>query len=131
MKKEKLTSKWSLKKPLYLEKTDDRYKKYAKQLKETGFCNPETWSLYSVIAEFTLPRLKMFRRIYGGYPMGLTEKKWDEILDKMIFSFEWSEMEDSMTEEYEKMTDKEKKIAWKKYDEGMNLFIEYFRALWW
>jgi len=129
-----LTSRWSLKKPLYLGKKDKRYKKHLKQLKENGFSDAETWGLDSVITEFVLPRLKRFREIHNCYPVNLegnSEEKWIEILDKMIFSFEWSIAEMNLTAEYCKLNQEEIKSNWEKYAEGMKLFSEYFRDLWW
>jgi len=128
-KKEKL-SKWSLKKPMYIDKTDKRYEKYLKQLKDTGFSDTETWNLLGVIAEFILPRLKRFREIANGHPGVLTEAKWNKILDKMIFSFEWT-LVDSDDFTHEHSTDKQLERGWKRYEEGMELFREYFMALWW
>ena len=130
MKKHKLSSKWTLKKPLYIDKKDKRYKKYAKQLKEDGFCNCETWALDSVISEFILPRLKKFKEVNICFPPDLTSEKWDAILDEMIFAFEWN-MIDDLSEEYRKLG-KEKQIAnWKRHEEGLKLFAKYFRDLWW
>ena len=130
-KKEKLTSRWSLKKPFLMKEGDDRYEGHLKQLKERGFSDDETWCLFAVIAEFVLPRLKRLKEINAGYPGGLTEKKWQTILSKMIFAFEWAIVEAEMTEDYMNLSEKERKANWKKYEEGMDLFAEYFMALWW
>ena len=120
-----MKSAWSLKKPLGLKRGDKRYKRYLRQLKKNGFCDPETWSLDVVIAEFILPRLIRFKEISKGYPNGLlTEKKWISILDKMIFSFEYV----LNTEEGDLIPDK---LGDEKFEEGMVLFAEYFRSLWW
>jgi len=130
MKKEKYTtSKWSLKKPLYLKKTDKRYKNHVKQLKERGFSSAETWALDSVICEFVLPRLKRFREITISYPPNLTPEKWNDIIDKMIFAFDWSLMCEE--DDYYNLDEETKKANWEKYTEGMKLFAEYFRDLWW
>ena len=131
IKNERLTSRWSIKEPLYIDKKDKRYKKYAKQLKEDGFCNCETWGLSSVIAEFVLPRLKRYKEVTNGYPSNLTEEKWNEILDKMIFAFEWHMIEQDNPEEYSKLSPEKITLNWKRYEEGMKLFAEYFLDLWW
>ena len=86
-----LTSRWSLKKPLYLKKTDKRYARHLKQLKTNGFSDAETWGLDSVIAEFILPRLIRFRELHIDFPGGwedVTFEKWNSMLDEMIFAFE-------------------------------------------
>jgi len=128
----KLTSKWSVKSPLYITKKDKRYSKHLKMLKECGFSDTETWSLYSVIVEFILPRLKRFKMVANGYPANLAnEKEWEKILDKIIFALEWTKIDDDMSGDYDKLTVEEKKENWDKYTEGMKLFAEHFRDLWW
>ena len=49
----------------------------------------DTWNLFAVISQFVLPRLKRFKKLTNGYPIGMTEKQWDVILDKMIFSMDF------------------------------------------
>lgn len=122
-------SPWTLKKPMYLKKNDNRYKKHVRDLKKYGFSNSETWCLYSCICQFILPRLKRFRDIKAAYPMGLKQEEWTEMLDKMIFSFEWAMLNDEGENLY--LSEEEQKANWEKYKEGMNLFSEWFMALWW
>lgn len=121
-------SKWKLKTPLYITKKDKRYSKNAKQLKEWGFSDTETWSLYSPIAQFILPRLIRFREITTCYPAVLTPEKWDAILGEMIFALDWSLTSD---EQSMKMKKEEANAAWKRYEAGMDLFAKWFRDLWW
>ena len=128
-KKYEIPYRWVTKKPLYIDKKDKRYKEYVKQLKKDGLSNTETWCLTSVIASFVLPRLIRFKEVTNGYPHGLTEEKWNEILDKMIFAFEWALANDEL--ENHELSDKIKDDNWKKYKEGMELFAEWFMALWW
>ena len=128
-KKQSLTSKWSLKEPLYIEKTDKCYSRYSKQLQEQGFCDPETWALDSVICEFILPRLIRFKEVNKGFPCELTPEKWDGMIDEMIFAFDWSLNWEE--DKYENLTEKEQKLNWKRYDNGMKLFVKHFRNLWW
>lgn len=66
---------------------------YKKRLKKQGlYVNPKkTLDLDCNIAKYVLPRLKLFKKLNNGYPgiEGMeTEEKWDEALDKMIWSFE-------------------------------------------
>lgn len=125
--------KWVLDRPMYVEKNDERYSRYCDQLKKVGFSDTETWSLDSVVSSFILPRLKRFRDITNGYPGGVEEvstpEKWKEVLDKMIFAFEWNLMCEE--EVNYNLSDEEKDANWKKYSEGLDLFAKYFRALWW
>jgi hypothetical protein len=121
--KQKLASEWSRKTPLYMDKKDKRYKKHLEQLKSRGFSDSETWSLYSVIAEFIIPRLKRFKEINNGYPYGLTMKEWNTTIDKMVFAFEYL-LDDERMSKFPEADDI-------KVQEGLRLFSEYFRALWW
>jgi len=122
-----LTSRWSLKKPLYLKKNDRRYAKHLKQLKTNGFSDAETWGLDSVIAEFILPRLIRFKELNIGFPGGwedITFEKWQSMIDEMIFAFDWSL-------HHEDDTDEQQTENWKKYQKGMDIFAKWFRNLWW
>jgi hypothetical protein len=123
----RIKSKWKLSSPLYITKKDKRYAKNVKQLKEWGFSDTETWSLYSPIAQFILPRLKRFKQIVRSYPAGLTPEKWDAMLGEMIFALDWSLTSD---EKSMKMTPEESTANWKRYEVGMELFAKWFRDLW-
>ncbi len=125
-----LKSKWSLKKPLFLEKSDKRYARHVKQLKKNGFSDSETWCLDSVICQFILPRLIRFKEVNIGFPGGdVTAQQWDDMLDEMIFAFDWSLNNEEP--KYEGLTDKEKNANWERYQKGMDLFAKWFRHLWW
>lgn len=126
-----LVSEWSCKRPLYLKRRDNkrRYDRYAKQLKTNGFSDTETWGLDSVIAKFVLPRLIRFKELNNGMPIDFNEGTWDEVLDKMIFAFDWTLNWEE--KKYENLTEEQQKENWKRYEEGMALFGKYFRDLWW
>ena len=124
MKKKIPKCKWALKKPLYVTKKDKRYKRYVKQLATTGISDDETWSLFSVIAEFALPRLKRFKKIPFGYPGNITSEEWDRILGEMIFAFEYALM-DVDEQEHLKM-----RKGYYRYKRGMKLFTQYYFHLW-
>ncbi len=60
--------------------------------------------------------------------MNFTPEQWDEILDEMIFAFNWSLIED----DDKNMQDmKLWKANWKRADKGFKLFSKYFMHLWW
>lgn len=101
---------------------DDRQKEWYNQRKENGFDDTETWSLKTTIAKFVLPRLKWFKERHFDNPWDITFEKWDEILDTMIFSFEYY-----AKDEWEPISDED----FKKVEEGMKLFGEYYGDLWW
>jgi hypothetical protein len=133
MKKAKKTEEheymWSLKVPMYIGKKDERYNKYVEQLKKDGFSDTETWGLDSVIAQFILPRLIRFKEVTNGYPPDFTMEKWQEMLDKMIFAFDWTLNHDK--DDNYNLSEEVKKANWKRYSEGMRLFSDNFTQLWW
>jgi hypothetical protein len=104
-------------------KNDPRRYQWYRQRKKWGFDDRETWSLDNSIAKFVLPRLKRFREITYGYPSNLTLEKWQKILDKMIYAMDMvcKEWDGNFVPE-----DDHKKVA-----EGLKLFGQYFRHLWW
>jgi hypothetical protein len=83
----------------------------------------EVWDLGYTIAKFLTPRLKLFKEasaVIGAYPSSLSEKEWNEILDKLIWTFE----------NYDALlysSDSEQNI---KLEEGLDLFRKYFKELW-
>ena len=101
---------------------DDRQEEWYNERKENGFDDTETWSLKTTIAKFTLPRLKWFKERHFDNPWDITFEKWDEILDNMIFSFEYY-----ANDEWKPISDED----FKKVEEGMKLFGEYYGDLWW
>ena len=109
-------------------KNDPRLEFWAEQRKDRGFDDRELWNLDHTIAQFILPRLKAFKLYADGYPVGLTEKKWNYILKEMIWSFELF----AAGEEFPpcKYTE-EQKILWRKRKQrGINLFAKYLTHLW-
>lgn len=104
-----------------LPKGDDRIEKFKLQRKRRGFDDSETWNLDVTIAEFILPRLKVFKELNIAYPPSLTPEKWDEIIDTMIYSFEEIIKNDwSLDEEVNR-----------KIKLGLDNFREYYFNLWW
>lgn len=120
---------WALKEPYLVPKDDNRYRRQLIQLKAKGYSDSETWALDSVICKFILPRLKRFKEINNGSPLGLTSKEWDAILDEMIFAFEWNISEES--DIVHNISEEEIQNNWKRYKKGMGLFAKHFRDLWW
>lgn len=99
--------------------------KYFYQRRTRGWDDSATWSLDDHLAQLILPRLKRFREVHHGFPGGedMTEQKWAETLDKMIFAFEWDCDEDR---KYAGFDDEE----YKRVQEGHELFGKWFNALW-
>ena len=104
--------------------SNKRKKELKRQRIKRGFDDTELWSLYTTIGRFILPRLKAFREGFCGYPTVLeSEDQWGEILDKMIFSFDYVVRED---EEFEVREDE----YYNRVQEGLDLFAKYFFNLW-
>lgn len=103
--------------------TDDRWEYFKKQRLERGFDESETWCLSETIAKFIYPRIKEFSEICPGYPGRLkSEKEWQEILKKIVFAFQLIANVDQL-----RWTEEQKQIV----QEGLDLFREWYFALWW
>lgn len=102
--------------------TDKRARKFLWQRVTRGWDDSETWSLDHSLAKLILPRLKRFKQITIGIPGDMKEQEWNDILDKMIATFEFAASEERWSatpEDYDK------------HKEGLQLFAEYYWALWW
>ena len=93
---------------------DKRYPKWCEQRTERGWDDSDTWDLDKTIAKFTYPRLKRFIEVNHGYPADFTEKKWKDILDKILHAIDISRKDN---------LDGEAK-------EGLELLGKYFNDLW-
>lgn len=119
-----------------------------------GFPDEQVFDFFSWHSKIVLPRLKRFRKNLHGYPSGLTETEWGEILDKIIWSFEHcdddirpiysddfdhrfevSESESGMRT-YSPMNETGT-VDWspihkhnEQVQEGLLLFAKYYRNLW-
>lgn len=81
----------------------------------------QSYNLDWEFAKYIWPRLIWFKERTPGVPGGLEEKEWKEILDKMINAFglaaqgAWNLDEEDFDD----------------VKEGMELFIDWYFALWW
>lgn len=109
--------------------SDSRKTELARQREEYGFDERELWSLQTRISNYVLPRLKLFRKLCAGRPANVaTVEEWHAILDKMIKSFEISSLifETDVDPQYSINTEE----GYSSYEEGMELFKEYYLDLW-
>ena len=111
----------------------------------------DTWSMDHTLAHIVLPMLVQLKATNHGYPSGLTEKKWDSIMDEMIWAFEQECREDWESDyyEYREMGPEESKdpdslfglkLVWedrerqkahqKRMTNGFKLFGKYYQNLW-
>lgn len=103
--------------------------KFTYQKLVRGFSDNELWNLDNTIAKFILPRLIRFKKeMRSGLPQNqedtsrsLTQAEWDDILDNMIFAFNYAQ------NIYTKSCNKE---DYKRYELGMRQFATYFLDLW-
>lgn len=68
------------------------------------------------LAQYILPRLKLFRKTTHGYPPNMTWEQWEETLDKIILAFSYI---------LQGKSENEKEIS-----EGLRLFTENLDSLW-
>lgn len=101
---------------------DDRQERWKAEKAERGWDSTELWNLDSTFSYFILPRIKALRDSKIGHPASLTQKQWDTILNKMIYSFEFYAGE-------EKFSCSDERI-WKKVNNGMRLFGVWYGAMW-
>ena len=97
------------------------YRQYKKRRKNRMYI--DTFNLDYNISKYILPRLKIFKETHMTFPPNLTEEEWNNILDKMILAFELTTRENGIRIWSEEES--------KQIDEGLNLFREWFMALWW
>ena len=101
-----------------------RQVRFAYQRMTRGWDDGETFSLDKSLAILILPRLKRFKELKRGCPGSLSSiEEWEEILDDMIFAFEFSASEEIYgSPSEEKMN---------RVNKGLALFATWFNYLWW
>lgn len=92
--------------------------KHLYQRGKRGYSDRDVWDMNHYLSKIIPPMLRQM--ISGGYchPIGLTPKKWDNIREKIALGFEASEKEE------------QSKDLDKQFDEGMKLFVKYYKNLW-
>lgn len=97
-----------------------------------GFSEIEFFSLDYSLALYIYGRLRYFQdNCLYGCPNGMTQKEWENILEKMIKAFKLyctCENNDILFSEQEKKA--RSKNRQKQINYGMRLFIKYFQCLW-
>lgn len=99
---------------------------------EEGFSGIEFFSLDYSLALYIYGRLRYFQdNCLYGYPNGMSQKEWENILGKMIKAFKlYCTHEDNnvlfpVQEKKARSKNRQKQINY-----GMRLFIKYFQCLW-
>jgi hypothetical protein len=112
----------------------------------------DTWGMDHTLAYIIHPMLVQLKATNHGYPNGLTEKQWDDIMDEMIWTFEQKLRDDWEGDyyEYREMGPEESKdhpeslfglkLVWEdregqaahqeRMTNGFKLFGKYYENLW-
>ena len=106
----------------------------------------DTWSMDHTLAHVIHPMLVQLKATNHGYPSGLTEKKWDAIMDEMIGAFEqklrdnWgddyygpyieSEDKRELFGRFEWIDDEGRQKHQERMTNGFKLFGKYYESLW-
>jgi hypothetical protein len=106
---------------------DFRYEiKMKYQLFTKGYNDRQVWGFKTEIAELNVKLLTELRDGKVGHPCGLTQKKWDKILGKIIDGFK-AQLEIDAMWDLDKKAEAKLEKQWK---EGMALYTEWFANLW-
>ncbi len=97
-----------------------------------GYSDDETWDLDYTLAEFLLPRLKRFKQLNTGHPMGMTEAEWEQYLDDMIWALQFHQ--DEKNADWLKIHGKDEPPPIELHERanrGLELIGRHWRDLWW
>jgi len=108
-----------------------------------GYAPCDVWNMNSWFINHAVPILKDLRKTTNGYPAGLSEQAWDDVLTEMIEGFEIAKAVNGhdaiFKDDYNKANPSLQKVyrdqgiklvSKKEYDRAFELFHEYFFNLW-
>ena len=84
----------------------------------------DTWSMDYTLSYIIVPMLEQLKKTKHGYPSHLTEERWDEILDEMIWAFTYKR------DNFDTIMDEDGEAAQERMSNGFRLFGEYYENLW-
>jgi len=96
------------------------------QLITKGYNNRQIYEFKSEMAELHIKLLTEFNKTKCGYPSGLNDVKWTEILDTIIDGFKAQQELNDMWEYDKKL---EAKLL-KRWNKGMELYTKWYGNLW-
>jgi len=91
----------------------------------------DTYSMDTTLAKIIHPMLKQLKATKLGYPSTMTEKKWNYILDEMIWTFEQIILDGNDEQFWTDDIDWDgMKVHYTRINKGTALFGKYYRSLW-
>lgn len=104
----------------------------------------DTWNMDNTLALIIHPMLIQLRNTTHGYPNHLTEERWNEILDEMIWAFEqknidWEDQyygpmidnpDNILGKDFEWVDHDGLKAHHKRMSDAFKMFGEYYESLW-
>lgn len=108
-----------------------KVKKHRKERADQGWSEYDFWNFHNYHSWMMISVLERFKNGVG-YPMGLTEQQWSEILDEMIDGFKSDIiMTDMINYDSKKQTYAEWQEPYQaKLKRALELFAEYYQSLW-
>jgi hypothetical protein len=90
-----------------------------------GYADSDVWSLDWYLRKF-MPQALGDLKSGPGYPSGLTEEKWNKILDDIAAGF----LAAHALADYDYETNTQRENLEKIQKKGLKLFVKYFNSLW-
>jgi hypothetical protein len=120
-----------------LDLNKERETKFINQIIRQGWCGADTWSMDVKLSELMLPMFKHFKKVNNGFPCGLTPKKYNIILDKIIYSLDWTcrhyddacldkKPKESTARYFARLKKQKDRVA-----DGLELMGKYWGDFWW
>lgn len=102
-----------------------------------GYDDVDTFDIYYNFIDRYSKILTKFRNSHYGYPIGMTEEEWNNVLDEMIYHLHYmdvvtvtKELEKDVPEDWDASSKTINEIMNKHKDEFFKLFSEHFYSLW-
>ena len=96
---------------------------------KNGWCPDDTWNLDSYLAKVISESIKYLKKHTISYPDGMTFKQWKGILSQISKGINAPYNLDESVNNMGKYNE-QSKLARKKQQEALKLFVKYFNNLW-
>lgn len=84
----------------------------------------DSWNADVTLAHIIAPLLRQLKETKHGYPASMTDTRWDEILDEMIWAFEYK------SNNFDSLMDKNIDETQQRLNAAFKLFGQYYENLW-